>query len=438
LSKFESTTRLVICLLVAAPSARASGAANAQPVATSSTTTSPAARAPVTKKIPTPPSPTGAPMPPTRSDLASAAPAKIVVRPPKFLAPFGLTVTNDITKCAEHTNLDACKLDMSKSRVMLIWSSSFCTETDCAKRIDGYHVYNVPKGWRPPREPSSPAQASLPAGFVARSQSSSVSRSSTTNAAIGASSAMPKGSEATAAIYKADPRVLVASLTSLNGAQTESGDAIKGKCYTVTAFLGENESPNSDPYCVPNDAPTGLTTLTLNPIALATGYYESRGCTAVPPPAHPAGSVVVGFKMNEDALPCLEYQGLVKFDLSHIYPNFVKSATLVYSKVANYKLDGTVENSEGACYAGRSTTSTDWETGVTDPRHGQTLETYRDDSDTSGDVFHANVTNSINAFLKGRPNHGFVMGGSNNGGRGAYCYSSFGQIQLIVQAYGTR
>src|SRR5262249_8949834 len=221
----------------------------------------------------------------------------------------------------------------------------------CTTHIAGYKIYNVPPGKSLTRSPNANVALAQPAN------SSSI-------AAAALASPTPTPNPMLAPQMIQQPyRVLVATITDSDhkgGIATAGGlysSSVKsGQCFVIVAYLPNgDESDDSPQYCVVGPVTVGPKQLDLTPSAFVTAYGHKNMCVDTPPFSHPGGSVLAGYTVTpgtNDYPPgyrCLQYQGLAKFDLSSVKPPLVYKATLQFTKVNNYRANGTIYPGPGTC-----------------------------------------------------------------------------------------
>lgn len=357
----------------------------------------------------------------------------------KAATPYALGVTNDLLTCTQHTgDQNTCEFDIINARAIMVWTQGTTCGNwpSCTTRIAGYRIYSVPRAQSRVTAPNATIRTVQPPPSSSGSVSMIVQPTPTPNIAM---APMPLAQ-----------RVLVATLTDSDhhgGIATVGAiDAFylkPGKCFVVVAYLPKgDESDDSPQFCVAGPITVGPQQLDLTPSALETAYGHGTACNGVPPFAHPNGSIIAGYSVTpgtNDYPPgyrCHQYEGLVKFDLSGISPAVVYSAKLVYSKIQNYKLDGSADLSPGVCVQIIDDTTDDWASSVSDPRAGLVTPHNQLAESAGSSPYTIDVTGTVNAMLQGGVNNGFVVRTTDWNGPDSYCFTSFWDFHLIVTAFG--
>ena len=377
------------------------------------------------------------PLPSPSSGAAGSAFAPALL---KAATPYALGLTNDLMTCTQHTNDEgACEFDIVGSRAIMVWAlgTSCGTWPSCTTHVAGYKIYNVPPGQttRAPLPKVTQGQSAISAS----AQAALASPTPTPNPMLNPIHAIPL-----------PYRVLVATVTDSDhkgGIATAAGvyaTSVKtGRCYVVVAYLQNgDESDDSPQYCVVGPVTVGPLQLDLTPSALVTAYGHRNMCVDTPPFSHPGGSALAGYTVTagtNDYPPgyrCLQYQGLAKFDLSAVSPPVVYKATLQFSKVNNYKANGTIYPGPGTCIPIVYDTTDDWASAASDPRAGLAAVHNKLGEGSGVDVQQIDVTAAVNTMVQSGVNDGFVVYLNDWNGPSSSCFTAWGDFHLYVTAFG--
>ncbi len=379
---------------------------------------------------------------------SSTAIANTVMNPPNLPTPVSLKYATDYNTCSQHLDQGTCESDIEGKAAFLWWDLVPCTGSNCVNNISGYNIYEVPRGWQPPRPLGVTNATAVNPGLASTNPVTSTG----SIAAAPAPNAPSSGTTANTAHVSApsNPQLMSAHVMIQNPtlvlqtgpnprfAQMLPPNTV-GRCFSVAARWASVESLYSEPICIASNAHVGYVRITLDPTALGT-MYGGIHCAGTPPFAHPSGSIIAGDSDTNSGW-CPYYQGVLAFDLtgSGFNPQIIAHASLTYDSLGYFNADGSTDSDPYQSYACSTIHDTIFGVEKLGDPHNGLVETDAMIDQLGGHPI--NVTDTVNRNLYSHTGMArFVIGraGGMSEPIGKHCYSEWGNFHLVIDAYGTQ